>query len=112
VSLLDDGPDTLLVYAETTGDDGDGNPIRVPDTHPRRIQGRVQPASAEETQDKGYAAGTYYRFITRCFPAGAWSRVQWCGRDWDVEGEPLTSGGSEATRHVTVMLKARTLREA
>jgi hypothetical protein len=111
VSLLDDGADTLLVFGEVAGVDGDGNPIRVPSERPRRVHGRVQPATAEETQDKGYAVGTYYRFIGRCFPDGAWSRVQWCGRDWDVEGEPLTSRGSEATRHVTVMLKARAPRE-
>lgn len=107
MSLLDDATDTLLVYGEIQGEDGDGNPTREPAKVPVKVSGRVQPASAEETTAKGFAVGTYYRFIGRTFPPGAWSRVVWCGRDWDVEGEPLRSRGSAATAHVTVMLKAR-----
>lgn len=112
MSLLDEATDVVLVYGETDSEDGDGNPTRVPASSPTTVRGRVQPANAEETTQRGFGVGTYYRFIGRTFPDGAWSRVEWDGRDWDVEGEPLWSRGSEATRHVTVMLKARGPRSA
>lgn len=107
MSLLDDPTDVVAVYPEVDSVDGDDNPIRVPAEQPVRVGGRVQPASADETRDRGYKAGTYYRFIGRSFPRGAYARVEWAGREWDVDGEPLLSRGSEATRHVTVMLRAR-----
>lgn len=111
MSLLDDAVDALVVYPEVDAVDGDGNPVRVPAPAGVRVGGRVQPASAEETRDLGYKTGTLYRFIGRTFPAGAYSRVEWDDRTWDVDGEPLWSRGSEATRHVTVMLRARELKE-
>lgn len=108
VSLLDNGPDTLLVYPEVHGDDGYGTPMRVPSNVPVVVIGRFQPVSAEESQAAGQAVGTVYKFIARDFPGGAWARVATQGRDWDVVGEPQRHNGSPATRHSTVMLRART----
>lgn len=107
MSLLDDGPDLLQVWPEVDGTDSDGNPVRVPAATPLTVRGRVQPVSAEESAAAGQALRTVYRFVGRSFPAGAYARVQWDGRDWDVLGEPMRSNGSARTRHVKVLLSAR-----
>lgn len=108
MSLLDNGPDLILVYPEVDGTDGYNTPVRVPSDTPVEVQGRVQPVSVSETEATGQSVATVYRFIGRTFPAGAFARVEWDGRQWDLLGEPQRHSGSPVTRHVTVLLKART----
>lgn len=108
MSRLDNGPDEVLVYVEVDGTDDDGNPVKVPAATPMKVRGDLQPSTAEEATALGQSLTTLYRFIARDFPGGAFARVSARGRDWDVIGEPKRRNSSDATRHVTVWLSART----
>jgi len=109
MSLLDDGRDTVTLYPEKIVTDVLDNPgKRVPDLdNPVVLTGRVQPVSFFETDANGQQVTTRYRFITRSFPAGAWARVTWDGRDFDVVAETARRNGSDVTRHSTILLQAR-----
>jgi hypothetical protein len=107
MSLLLSGPEKVLVYTEVDGTDGDGNPIKVPSDFPVTVTGRVQPFTATENGVLGQAVGTVYRLLCKEFPAGAYARVEWQSRTWDVDGEPVRQTGSERTSHVVVHLRAR-----
>jgi hypothetical protein len=106
VSLVD-GPDELDVYPEILGTDSDGNRVRKPGATPVTVRGRMSPLSAAEAQAEGQGVTTTYKFLCREFPAGAWARVAWGGRDWDVQGEPQWVALSRATAHWRVVLRAR-----
>lgn len=106
MSLLDGNRDTVLIWPEIEVTDSFGTPKRVPAPEPRMVGGRVQPVSMADMPDNQTA--TLYRFITRELPGGTWARVEWAGREWDVVGEPRRSNGSQRTRHVSIMLRART----
>lgn len=106
MSLL--GRDVVLVWPEVEATDGDGNPIRKPAAAPVRVRGIVQPVSAEEAEALGQVVTTIYRLTARTLPAGAFARVEWAGRAWDVVGEPQRHvGASPATRNDSVLLRAR-----
>jgi len=108
VSLLDNPTDVLQVYVEVDGTDSDGNVVKVPGGTPVEVKGRVQPFRPNsESSTGGQVTTTTYQYIGRTWPSGAFAAVQWDGRWWDVDGEPMWSRGSEATRHVTVRLRAR-----
>jgi len=108
VSLLDDGRDVILVYPEVEVDNGYGGTERVAGPTPTVITGRLQPVVTNDAVATGQIVNTAYRFITRSFPAGAWARITTPGgRPWDVIGEPLRRNGSDMTKHVTVLLRAR-----
>lgn len=107
MSLLDEAKDTALVWPETQTVDGDGNPVRRPAATPVTVTGRARPLAATEDNTDGQSLGTTWVFLCRDFPAGPFARVEIDGRDWDVQGEPKRRDGSEATAHVTVVLRAR-----
>lgn len=111
MSLLDGGPDELLVYPEVEKDDGYGGTIRVPGPTPVTVRGRVQPIGTQllgtEDSRDGQELDTRWRFIGRTFPTGPWGKVVFDGREWDLDGEPKRHAGSTRTRHVTVTLRAR-----
>lgn len=110
MSLLDDRRESLVLTPEINGDDDLGNPKRIPDPDPAHrvtVYGRMQYGASTESEANGQSVRTQAVFICREFPAGAWARVQFNGVDFDVDGEPLVSNGSDATRHVTVTLRAR-----
>ncbi|WP_181448642.1 phage head completion protein [Nonomuraea aridisoli] len=107
MSLLDGGPDEVLIYPEVVTLDERGNEVRVPAETPVPARGRVQPVASSEAAVAGQQVTTTYRFITRNAPLGAWARVVWDGREWDLAGEPQWSRGSLRTRHVTALLQAR-----
>lgn len=107
MSLLDVGTDQVTLYASVSGTDADGNPVLKPSASAVTITCRVQPVASAQNDIPGQALITTYRVLTRTWPAGAYSRAEWAGREWDVIGEPLRSAGSLATRHVEVLLRAR-----
>jgi hypothetical protein len=118
MSLLDDTRDTVIVKPEIAGTDDLDNPVRVPDPDPDNwltLHGRVQPSSSTEDVRDGQRVGTFFRFLTRDFIAGAFAEAMvtspsrgWVDRTFDVDGEPLPHDGSDTTQHYTVTLKART----
>lgn len=107
MSLLFEPVDRVLVYVEVDGTDGDGNPVKLPSTDPTIVRGRVQPVTSTEDGVVGQEVGTVYKLICRDFPAGAYARVEWQSRTWDVDGEPIRRNGSDSISHVSVMLRAR-----
>lgn len=107
MSLLCDAPDEVLVYVEEAGTDGDGNPVKVPAQYPIKVRGRVQPVYGNESGFNGQEIATVYKLVCQKFPAGAYARVEWGGRTWEVQGEPLRRAGSPTIAHVSVMLRAR-----
>ena len=108
MSLLDSPPDAIQVWPEIETTDADGNPVFAPGPTPVTVPCHVQPVSGEEDGDiVGQFVATKYRVIARSFPAGPFAYVVWDDSTWDVDGEPMRSGSSEATSHVTVMLRDR-----
>lgn len=107
MSLLDSGQ-VVEVYADVIGTDGDGNPgQRRPGSVAALIVGRWQYLQSAEDVSDGQQVITRADFLCRSFPAGFAGRVTYDGRDWDVLGEPTTSGLSALTRHTKVRLQAR-----
>jgi hypothetical protein len=107
VSLLDNGPDTITVYAEAESTDDYRNRVLGPSGSGVIVRGRWQPGVAEESAAQGQETTTLYRFLCRDFPAGPYAKVTFDGADWDVVGEPKKHRGSAATRHTTVLLRER-----
>lgn len=111
MSLLDDTRDEVVLIPEIQSTDDLDNPVRVPDPdedHWVTLHGRVQPSSSTEDVRDGQRVGTFYTFLCREFPAGAFARCVWNGRTWDVDGEPMRHNGSDTTRHATITFRART----
>lgn len=102
--------DEVLVYPEVLSDDGYGTEIRVPSLSPVKVRGLMQPVSSEEAVALGQSVGTVYRLIARDLPGGAWAKVAWGGRTWDVLGEPQRRRYSAMSAHDSVLLLARTPR--
>lgn len=107
MSLLDGGTVTAQVYVETEETDEYNNKVMVPSDTPTAVSGRLQPSTAAEDATEGQVSDTLYRFISRTFPGGPYSRVEVDGRDWDVVGQPKHHDGSPLTEHYTTMLKVR-----
>jgi hypothetical protein len=111
MSLLDDRYTTVILIPEIAAEDSQGNPgMRVPDPNPahhKKITGRVQSSSSTEPTVDGQRVLTFHRLLCREFPAGAWARVKWNGREFDVDGEPIRHDDSDTTAHDTVALRAR-----
>lgn len=115
VSLLDQPRDWVELRPEVESVDEFGTPTRVPGP-PVSVGGRMQPAQfSEGSTSRGLdvstsavlGAITYYQFITRSLPPGAWSTLTWQGRVFDVMGEVRRSNGSDLTRHDSIMCRAQ-----
>lgn len=107
MSMLDNGPDAVVVHVEAETTDDYGNRIMAPAASSVTVRGRWQPSSAEESADLGQQANTVYRFLCRDFPGGPYASVEYDNATWDVIAQPRVHRGSAATRHVTVYLKER-----
>jgi hypothetical protein len=111
MGLLDDQYSTVTLIPEIVAEDSQGNPgMRVPDPdleNRQTITGRVQSSSSVEPTADGQRVVTFHRLLCREFPAGAWARVIWEGREFDVDGEPIRHDDSDMTAHDTVALRAR-----
>ena len=117
MSLLRGGPHVVRIFHEVATVDDQGDEIRVPAPKPLEIRTRVQHMGATEAADLSLDPSTTRFFKTsRDLPAaGAWSRVEFDGREWDVIGEPQryeTAGARAATTHTHVVIQARTPKEA
>ncbi|SDJ74535.1 hypothetical protein [Streptomyces indicus] len=104
MSLLDRGPETVVIYpAGPVLPDG----TRGAEGAPVAVRCRVQPVTSTEQPEPGYLDTTVYRVIARTLPAGPWARVTWRGRTWTVVGEPAHRRGSARTRHDTATIRRR-----
>lgn len=112
VSLLQSGPHEVLVFPEVEVLDDAGDPIRVPSPVPIAVATYVQALSATEAADLDVDPRTTRYFNTaQALPAGAWARVEWDGRAWDVLGEPQRIGRTHRTAHTHVVISARDPRQ-
>jgi hypothetical protein len=107
VSALDAPPHVVQVWLEVDGTDAEGNPARVPASSPVNVRCSVHYLTTQESAEVGQTTTTRARIYARRFPAGAYARVQWDGRTWDVDGEPRRFGRTEAVVHDEVDLLAR-----
>jgi hypothetical protein len=104
VGLID--ADGITVWPEVAGTDGDGNPVIVPGDVGVTVRCSVQPVSATESAQLGQGFTTLYRVYAAALPVGAFGRVRWQGRDWDVVGEPQRRSGGPAGND-TMLIRAR-----
>lgn len=105
MSLLDRGPDTIVVYpAGPVNPDGTRGPAGSPVTV-KNV--RVQPTSSSTDGEAGYATLTSYRIIGRRLPAGPWDRVRWDDYDWTVAAQPEKWRGSTRLSHDTAIIRRR-----
>lgn len=120
MSLLDTGPDTLLIWPFEDAQDDRGNAIRQPSATPVSVCGRLQARGSEESAApaNGQVISTLYKFIARSAPIGPWALAKYTagpntpliGTEFDVSGEPELYAGSPRVRHVSALLRARSPR--
>lgn len=91
MSLLSRGRDTATVYPVVRVDDGYGGSLPGVGA-PVVVRCTVQPLGG--TVQDGWAVSANYRLIAEHLPAGPWSRVEWRGEVWSVEGEIARWTGS------------------
>lgn len=107
-AVILDGNDVVYVYPETLGTDGYGTPTRIASNIGLAVTGKMEPVSTDEAVLLGQQAGSVMRFLTRqVFPGQSWARVEWAGRDWDVQGEPVRRNYSPLTTYTAVLLRSR-----
>lgn len=105
MSLLDDGPHTIVVFAQEAFDDSYDNPRHRPSTTGVEVRGCVMsPVSSarDPLTDRRIDGG--YKLVTRAAPLGPWARVEFEGRSYSVEAGPHEHTTSRGTRHVVATL--------
>lgn len=106
--ILNSGPDEVKIFPEIESEDDYGDPIRYPSDTPVVIRTYVQALSAEESGELDVDPQTTRYFNTsRPLPGGAWARLEWGDRTWDMLGEPQHIGRSMRTAHTHVVMQAR-----
>ena len=107
MSLLHRGTETVTVYPETVVTDSDGNTRTRPGTVGVVTRAVVQPLSSTEDAD---GTTSKYRLRLVGYPEllGAQSAVEWNGKRYAIDGDPLVYNGSRRTAHVDyVMARGR-----
>lgn len=104
MSLLNRGTDTVTVFEEVTRTDSDGNTITTPGTVGVVSRAVVRPLSS--TESDGDTAPKYRLRLVGWHGSllGAHSAVEWNGKRYAIDGEPLVYNGSRRTAHVTYTL--------
>lgn len=98
------GPDVVAVYVQESTTDAYGNVVLVPSATPVNVRGHVQPATTEEQSALGQPVAEIMRFLSRSFPANAYGKCVWDGREWDILGAPRRHYRGH---HYTTRLRAR-----
>lgn len=100
MSLLNQGTHTVTVFAEVTTTDEDGSRVTKPGTAGVNCRARIQPLSSTEDGD-----GTLSKYQLRLIgwksdPLGPRSSIEWEGKRYAIDGEPLVYNSSRRTAHV------------
>ncbi|QMU72142.1 hypothetical protein GXP74_31785 [Streptacidiphilus sp. P02-A3a] len=106
MSLLSRLPDVATVYPTVPVDDGYGGVLPGAGA-PVAVACRIQPAGAVEHPEAGYVEDVRYQLIAPALPAGPWSRVEWRGEVWAVEGEPQRWPGPRRLAYDVATIKRR-----
>jgi hypothetical protein len=112
VSLLDEGNELVVIYPMVETTDPEENSVWRAGDVGVPVMGSVQPIGNDTSTEGGTSqvVDTTYRFRPNrgeTVPIGAWARVEWDGRTWDLVGDPGRHNGSDATAHRTYRIKAR-----
>lgn len=104
MSLLNQGTHTVTVFAEVATTDADGNTITKPGTSGVVSRARIQPLSSIED-----ANGTTTTYSLRLVgwkgaPLGVRSAIEWNGKRYAIDGEPLVYSSSHRTAHVEYVM--------
>lgn len=112
MSLINRGTETVTVYPEEVVTDSDGNPRTRPSAVGVVARAVVQPLtgtsarSTTEDQGVGFETGARYRLRLVNYPPllGAQAEIEWQGKRYAIDGEPLQYNGSSRTRHVDYLM--------
>jgi hypothetical protein len=112
VSLLDTASEDVVVYLEEVTTDALGNTRTRPSATGVPTKARIQPMDEESTEswDGGYLTSSRYGLrFPRSWPhvLGAQSQVEWRGKRWAIEGDPIVHNGSPRTRHIQYQMVRR-----
>lgn len=99
MSLLHRGTDQVTVYPEEVTTDSDGNTVTRPGTVGVVCRAVVQPLSSTE-DDQGTTSKYRLRLVGYSDLLGAQSAVEWNGKRYAIDGDPLVYNGSRRTAHV------------
>jgi hypothetical protein len=105
VSLLNRGTEIVTVFAEEVTTDSDGNTLTRPSAVGVLTRAVVQPMPRSlnsEGQEIGYETTSRYRLRLVGYTdlLGAQSAVEWNGKRYGIDGDPLIYNGSRRTAHV------------
>lgn len=111
MSLLDTGPETLVLRPAVASTDADGNSVRRPwrpgDPEFTVTGAQVEPASSDTEAVSGQRIEYDVTAMFRRLPdgvSGEYLRVVWGSREFDTVGSPRQARRGTATRHVRLDL--------
>lgn len=106
--LLDRGSDVILVYPEVAMRDNRNNLVKIPSDTPVEVRATTSIDRSSTAELPGQIEVSVVRCVTRDAPVGAWARVVYDGKEWDLAAPPRFSPGrSKATRFVSFTLRSR-----
>lgn len=111
MSLLTRGTDVVTVYPEEMVIDSDGNKITKPSKVGVVCRAVVQPISTSEDENAGQVATvTKHRLRLVGWHGahlGAQSQVEWNGKRYAIDGDPMVYNGSPRTARVEYRMVRR-----
>lgn len=119
MSLLDDGPETVIVFPAEEHVDAYGQRVLVASATGVRIEhAQVQPivplqnraglsGHIREDDLQGQSAPPRYRLIVRDAPLSASAQVSWRGERYDVIGAPAQCPNPPNLVHITAIIQRR-----
>lgn len=100
MSLLHRSTDVVTVFAEEAVTDSDGNTVTKPGSVGIVCKAVVQPMQSSETAE-GVSTKLRLRLVNwQGGPLGAQSAVEWNGKRYAIDGDPLEYNGSSRTARV------------
>lgn len=109
MSLLNRGTETVKVFQEVQTTDTDGNKITRAALIGTLVRAVVQPISSTENANGGFNTESRYRLRLINCPTilGAQSQIEWRGKRYAIDGDPLIYNGSSRTAHVDYVIFRR-----
>lgn len=112
MSLLDSGPDKVVLTPAIWGTDDDGNEHWLPGTTSVSCWGTVEFSTSTAQPIAGQQTRSIITFITRALPAipetstYRYATAEWNGRRWHSLADPTFYKRGTATRHQSILLEA------
>lgn len=90
------------MFAQVSTEDADGNTVTKPGTVGVICRAVVQPAGNQERESPDGTTTSRYRLRLIGYPdlLGSRSAIEWQGRRYAIDGEPIIFNGSPRTAHV------------